>query len=73
MPTFTPQEISKLQAYLQEKFQNKNITAKVREKATDSLEILISGEFLGTVYKDQDDGETSYDLNIAILDTDLDE
>lgn len=73
MPVFNPQEISKLQAYLQRKFQNNNITAKVRDKATDSLEILIAGEFLGTVYKDTDEGETSYDLNIAVLDTDLDE
>ena len=70
MSGITSQEIAKLQAYLQEKFQNKGITLKSR-KVADSLEVMINGEFLGTLYKDEEDGETSYDFNMAILDIDL--
>lgn len=71
MSTFTAQETSKLQTYLQGKFANKNITLRTRPKAEDSVEVLLSGEFIGTIYKDTDDGDTSYDFNMAILDMDL--
>ena len=39
----------------------------------DSIEVLINGEFIGLVYKDEDEGETSYDFNMAILAIDLPE
>ena len=70
MPAFNPQEITKLQAYLQDKFKNKGLTVKSR-KMNDSVEVMLDGEFLGTIYKDEEDGETSYDFNMAILDIDL--
>ena len=71
MSTFSTQESAKLQAYLQNKFGNKGITLRTRERANDSLEVLLNGEFIGTVYKDEEDGDTSYDFNMAILDIDL--
>ncbi len=71
MSTITSQDMAKLQAYLQKKFANKNLTIRSRGKATDSAEVLLEGEFIGTVYKDEDDGDTSYDFNMAILDIDL--
>lgn len=71
MPSFNASEIAKLQAYLQSKFKTPGLTIKTRERATDSLEVALNGEFLGTIYKDQEDGETSYDFNMAILDIDL--
>ena len=69
--TFTPQEASRLQAYLQGKFGNNNILLRARERADDSVEVLLDGEFIGTVYKDDEEGEISYDFNMAILDIDL--
>lgn len=71
MAAFNPEEVSRLQAYLNSKFKNNNIALKMREKAKDSVEVILNGEFIGTIYKDEDDGETSYDLNMAILDIDL--
>jgi hypothetical protein len=68
---FSTQEASRLQTYLQTKFGNKDITLRARERAADSVEVLLAGEFIGTVYKDTEDGETSYDFNMAILDIDL--
>ena len=66
-----PAEVSRLQAFLNSKFKNNNIALKMRDKARDSVEVILNGEFVGTIYKDQDDGETSYDFNMAILDIDL--
>ena len=73
MSTFQPEEMSRLQGYLQSKFGNPNIALKMREKAHDSVEVLMKGEFIGIVYKLEDEGETSYDFNMAILDIDLDQ
>ena len=71
--SFTASETSLLQKYLVQKFGNPGITVRARKNAPDSLEVLINGEFIATSYKDTDEGETSYDFNMAILDIDLPE
>ena len=68
---FQATEMSKLQAYLEKTFGNKGFALKMREKAGDSVEVLLNGEFLGLVYKNEEEGETSYDFNMSILDMDL--
>lgn len=70
---FSDQEVDKIERYLQHKFSNPQIQVKKRSKANDSVEVLLAGEFLGIIYKDTDEGEVSYDLNMAILDIDLPE
>lgn len=55
---------------MQTTFNNPNIYLKLRKQG-DSVEVDINGEFIGTIYKDEEDGETSYDFNMAILDIDL--
>lgn len=69
---FKPAEIAKLQAYLQKKFGHPGLSLKDR-KVENSLELTLNGEFLAVIYKDEDEGETSYDLNMSILDIDIDE
>jgi hypothetical protein len=64
-------EIIRLEKYLQQKFGNGKISVMQRKEAKDSLEVLLDGEFLGTIYRDEDEGEVSYDFNMAILDIDL--
>ncbi len=71
MAVINPLEIPRIQAYLQSKFGNNGFALKMREKATDSVEVILNGEFIGVIYKDVDEGETSYDFNMAILDIDL--
>lgn len=71
MPSFNPSEIAALRAYLAQTFRNEGFALKIREKANDSVEVLLNGEFIGVIYKDEDEGETSYDFNMAILDMDL--
>ena len=71
MSVMSAQEASRVQNYMQRKFGNSSITVRAREKATDSVEVLLDGEFMGVIYKDEEDGETSYDFNMAILEMDL--
>ena len=66
-----PAEVSRIQAYLQDKFGHNGIALKMRDKVNDSVEVILNGEFIGLVYKDEDEGEISYDFNMAILEMDL--
>ena len=66
------EEVAQIQRYLQKLFKNNGFALKMREKANDSAEVLLDGEFIGVVYKTVDEGETSYDFNMSILDIDLD-
>lgn len=64
-------EVMRLQAYLQTTFGNSDLVVRTRPKAPDSAEILVRGEFIGTLYKDEDDGEISYSFTMSILEMDL--
>lgn len=65
------EEAKKLQDFLTAKLGNKGLAVRARPQAPDSVEVLLNGEFLALIYKDEDEGETSYTLNMAILDIDL--
>jgi len=71
MIVIQPEEVSKLQAYMQNKFGSAGIALKMREKASDSVEVILGGEFIGIIYKNVEEGETSYDFNMSILDIDI--
>jgi hypothetical protein len=71
MSTFSKSEVARLQKYLQEKFSNTKLALTERKEVKDSVEVTLSGEFLGVIYKDEDEGEVSYDFNMAILAMDL--
>lgn len=64
-------DIARLQTYLQNKLGNKSLTLSERREDKTSLEVKLAGEFVGIVYRDEDEGEVSYDFNMAILDIDL--
>jgi hypothetical protein len=68
---FKPEEIIKVQAYLRNTFGNPNLAVRPRSQDPGSIEVLLKGEFIGLVFKDEDEGETSYDFNMSILDIDL--
>jgi hypothetical protein len=69
--TFSKPEISRLQKYLREKFSNPKLSVVERKGVKDSVEVTLAEEFIGTIYKDEEDGEVSYDFNMAILEIDL--
>jgi len=64
-------EVQKIQKYLRSKFNNNNFRLVSRIKAQDSLEVYLGEEFIGTLYRDEEEGEVSYDFNMAILEIDL--
>jgi len=67
------EEIAKLQAYLGQKFGNSSIEVKARPKKNDSCEVYLGEEFIGIIYLDDEDGDRSYNFQMAILDFDLEE
>jgi len=67
----SPQEARQIQAYLQETLGNTKLRVKLRSNAADSAEFLLGNEFLGVIYRDEDEGEVSFQLSMAILPEDL--
>ena len=64
-------ELARLQHYLREKFDLPNIEVRGRPNKDDSAEVYLGDEFIGVLFKDVDEGEVSYDFNMAILEMDL--
>lgn len=69
--TMNANEIARLQAYLRGLFGNSAITIRPPKKPTAPIEVYIGEEFIAVVHRDEDDGEVSYALNMAILEDDL--
>ena len=66
------QEIRKLDAYLKKLFGNARIRVVPRPKKEDSAEVYVGEEFIGVLFVDDEDGERSYNFQMAILGGDLD-
>jgi len=64
-------EVMRLQKYLNDKFNTRNFKLDDGNQKDGSMELHFDGEFLGVIYRDEDEGEVSYALNIAILEEDL--
>ncbi len=66
-----PDELKKLDAYFKRIFQNPALQVKARPRKNDSAELFLGEEFLGIVYRDDEDGDLSYNFSMAILEVDL--
>ncbi len=66
-----PDEIAKLSKFLKAKFQLESISVRKRPVKDDSAEVYIGEEFVGVIFRDDEDGELSYNFSMAILDFDL--
>lgn len=66
----TSDEMKRVQAYMRTKFANDAVTLK-RGGKEDMVEVFLDDEFIGTMFRDEDEGEVSYDFNMAILEFDL--
>lgn len=64
------EEVLRLEAYLKAKL-NPGLRLVARKETDDSVEVYLGNEFLAVVYKDVDDGETSYALNMTVLVEDM--
>jgi hypothetical protein len=67
----TRDEIIKLERYLQRMFRMSDLQVKQRPQKDDSAEVYLGEEFIGVLFRDEDEGETAYQFQMAILDYDL--
>jgi hypothetical protein len=67
----TPSEISRVQDYLRKKFANSAIRVVAPQRRGGPIEVSIGEEFIGVLYRDDEEGEVSYSLQISILEEDL--
>lgn len=65
-----PDEIKKLDAYFKRTL-NPEMAVKARPRKNDSAEVYIGDEFLGVIFRDDEDGDLSYNFSMAILAEDL--
>lgn len=65
------EEIIRLEAYLRKTFQMPTIEVRQRPQKDDSAEVYIGDEFIGVLFRDDEDDELSYNFQMAILDYDL--
>jgi hypothetical protein len=67
----TRDELNLLEKHLRKTFQTETIEIKQRPKKKDSAEVYVAEEFIGVIYRDDEDDEVSYQFQMAILETDL--
>ncbi len=68
----TPDEIAKLTRFLQKTFDQPSVQVRKRPQKDDSGEVYMGEEFIGVIYRDDEDpDDLSYNFQMAILDFDL--
>lgn len=67
----TKDELSRIEAYLRGVFRLAEIEVKARPRKDDSAEVYVGEEFIGVIFRDDDDEDLSYSFQMAILDCDL--
>jgi hypothetical protein len=66
-----PNEVARLQAYLRKIFGTPKLEVRARPKKKDSAEVFIGDEFIAVIFREEEEGEVSYQFQMAILDLDL--
>ncbi|WP_439542681.1 DUF3126 family protein [Hyphomicrobium sp.] len=66
-------ELARLEAYLRKTLGAKTLTVRARPKKDDSAEVYIGEDFTAILYREDEDGEVSYQFQMAILEMDLEE
>jgi hypothetical protein len=64
-------ELDRVQSYMRKLFQNQTIRVVARPRKDDSAEVYLGEEFVGVLFRDDEDDDLSYNFQMAILETDL--
>jgi hypothetical protein len=64
-------ELAKIERFLRRTFANHSIRVVARPRRDDSAEVYVGEEFIGVLFLDDEDGDKSYNFNMAILQDDL--
>ena len=67
------QDIPKRERYLRKIFRTNELRIVANPKKKDMAEVFIGEDFLAPLYREEEDGEVSWQLQMAILDIDLEE
>lgn len=65
------EELARLQTYLRKTFGNQKLEVRARAKKTDSAEVYLGEDFIAVLFREDEDGEVSYQFQMAILEMDL--
>jgi Protein of unknown function (DUF3126) len=66
-----PSDIARVEAYLRTTLDTNRIHIDAPKNRGASVEVRAGSEFLGTLHRDEEDGEVSFSLHITILEEDL--
>ncbi|KAA2211842.1 DUF3126 family protein [Teichococcus oryzae] len=64
-------DIARVQAYLRRILGSERVTLIKPARPGLSVEVAVQEEVIGTVHRDDDEGEVSYSVHLTILDEDL--
>jgi hypothetical protein len=64
-------DIARVEAYLRKTLDSDLIHIEAPKSGNGPVEVRAGTEFLGTVHRDEEDGEVSYSLHLTILEEDL--
>ena len=67
------EDVPKLQRYLRKVFRTDAIRVVMHGRKKDMAEVFMDKEQFAQLYRDEEDGEISYQLQMAILDIDLED
>jgi hypothetical protein len=66
-----PNDIARVQAYLRRLLGSDRIHLLAPVRPGLSVEVAVEGEVIGTVHRDDEEGEISYSVTLTILEEDL--
>jgi hypothetical protein len=66
-----PADILRVQTYLQRLLGSDKLRLIAPARAGLTVEVAVDGEVIGTVHRDDEEGEVSYAVTIAVLEEDL--
>ena len=66
-------ELASCRPILRKTFGRKNLTVRARPKKDDSAEVYVGDDFIAVLFREDEDGEVSYQFQMAILELDLEE
>ena len=67
------EELGRLQNYMRGVFKLDELRIKARPQKDDSAEVFINDEFIGVIYRDDEDEDLCYNFQMAILEFDLEQ
>ncbi|HEV7266657.1 DUF3126 family protein [Falsiroseomonas sp.] len=67
----TPTEITRVQTYLRRLFGSEKIKLVPPARKGMSVELAVDEEVIGTIHRDDEEGEVSYAVHITVLEEDL--